>query len=131
MSKEDETSIAQIWDAFSGALDSFEVHTALQSVTTAIDCMNANFNTAEPWKLKGAERIKILSHFAEALRHAALTLLPFVPETAQKISEQLNVPYAKKMLEKDFVITDELKTWGGCKDWKTVEEPQILFPPVE
>ncbi|OGJ56098.1 hypothetical protein A2706_02115 [Candidatus Peribacteria bacterium RIFCSPHIGHO2_01_FULL_51_35] len=131
VSKEDEKSIAQAWKTFSDALDSFEVHAALQSVTTAIDCMNANFNTAEPWKLKGAERIKILSHFAEALRHAALTLLAFIPETAQKISLQLNVPYAKEMLEKDFVITEELKTWGGCKGWKTVGEPKILFPLVE
>jgi hypothetical protein len=35
------------------------------------------------------------------------------------------------MLNKDFVITKEMKQWGGIKDWKAVGEPEILFPPLE
>ena len=38
---------------------------------------------------------------------------------------------ASKMLGKDFVLTDELKAWGGCKDWTKAGEPSILFAPLE
>ncbi len=128
---DDEKNIAAAWKTYGDALDRFDVHAAIQSITTAVDCMNANFNTAEPWKLKGAERIATLSRFAESLRIAALGLLPFIPDTAQRISKQLGLPYAEKMLEKDFVLTEEIKKWGGIKDWKTVGEPEILFAPIE
>jgi methionyl-tRNA synthetase len=73
----------------------------------------------------------MLSRFAESLRHVALLLLPFIPETAKKITEQLNVSYAPKMLEKDFVLTEGIKAWGGEKGWKGVGKPEILFSPVE
>ena len=58
-------------------------------------------------------------------------LLPFIPQTAQKIARQLGVTYADRMLEKDFVITKEMKQWGGDRDWNGVGKPQILFPPIE
>ncbi len=58
-------------------------------------------------------------------------LLPFMPDTAYRMSKQLGVPYAEAMKEKDFVITDDLKAWGGIKDWNVVGEPEILFKPLE
>jgi methionyl-tRNA synthetase len=128
---EDELGVTVFWNTFSDALDRFEVHTAIQSLTAGVDKMNANFNTAQPWKLEGAERIAVLSTFAEILRHTALMLLPFVPDTAYRISKQLNVPYAEQMLEKNFVITDAMKTWGGISDWTMVGTPSILFAPLD
>jgi methionyl-tRNA synthetase len=134
VSSDDQTAIAGRWKGYQEALDSFEVHTALHGIFAAVDCMNAHFNASEPWKLQGAKRLSVLSHFAEALRHCALTLLPFIPAAAQRMSHQLNVPYADRMLRKDFVITEELRQWGGGeklrKDWKRVGEPAILFPPL-
>jgi methionyl-tRNA synthetase len=131
VSADDTKNIAAQEKAHREAMDGFEIHTALQGITTAVDCMNAAFNERQPWKLEGTERIQTLSHFAEGLRHVALGLLPFVPDTAYRMSKQLNVPYAEKMLDKDFVITKEMKEWGGVKDWKTVGEPSILFAPLE
>ncbi len=127
----DNENIALAWKNYSASMEAFEIHAAIQGITTNIDCMNANFNTAEPWKLKGEERIAVLSTFAEALRHTALTLLPFMPNAVYKMSKQLNVPYAEKMFEKDFVITNEMKKWGGVKEWKTVGVPEILFAPLD
>ncbi len=119
------------WQEFAETLNTFDIHGALQQVMTAVDAMNRAFNAAEPWKLKGAEKIEALSRFAESLRHVSLMLLPFIPGTAQKISVQLGVPYAGAMLEKSFVITESMKQWGAMKDWKRVGEPSILFPPLE
>ena len=127
---DDEKNIAASWKKYSDAMDAFDLHSAIQGITESVDRMNANFNAATPWKLEGAQRIAVLSSFAEGLRHAALCLLPFIPDTAYRISKQLNVPYAEKMLAKDIVITKEMKTWGGIKDWKRVGEPEILFKPL-
>jgi len=95
--------------------------------------LNELFNTQAPWMIKDnpAKKLEILSNFAECLRHVALMLLPFIPESAQKMSLQLGVPYAASMSDKDFVVTDAMKTWNGVKDWKRVGEPSILFPKVE
>ncbi len=129
--KDDLAETLRLWKEFAGAMDSFDLHAAVQQVVTAVDKMNAAFNDAAPWKQEPEKKIVTLSTFAECLRHASLMLLPFIPETARKIAEQLNVPYADKMLEKDFVLTKEMKTWAGVKDWKAVGEPSILFPPLE
>lgn len=130
-SSEDAQGTAAVWSAFSSFMDSFEIHTALQSLTAGVDQMNANFNTAQPWKLEGAERMSVLSTFAELLRLTALMLLPFIPDTAYRISKQLNVPYAEAMKEKNFVITEAMQSWGGIPEWTTVGEPSILFAPLE
>ncbi|HVW66840.1 MAG TPA: methionine--tRNA ligase [Candidatus Peribacteraceae bacterium] len=130
-SKDDEANIAAAWVQYADALNRFDIHGAIQGITTQIDAMNASFNLAQPWKLEGTERIAVLSRFAEALRHVSLALLPFIPDTAYRIARQLNLPYVDKMKEKDFVITDAMKTWGGVPEWKTVGEPSILFAPLD
>ncbi len=54
-----------------------------------------------------------------------------MPDTAYRISKQLNVPYAEQMKEKNFVVTDDLKAWGGAMGWMKVGEPEILFKPLD
>lgn len=131
VSSEDVQSAAMSWSAYEDAMARYDIHAALQYVTGGIDKMNADFNAAAPWKLEGAQRISVLSTFAELLRLTALMLLPFIPDTACRMSRQLGVPYAEAMCEKNFVFTDAMKTWGGISDWTKVGEPSILFPPLE
>ena len=121
----------QDWAQYSVFMDAFEMHAGIASVTGATDLSNKLMQKTEPWKKEGTDKTNTLTSFAEALRHIALMLLPFTPDTAQKISAQLGVPYADKMLERDFVITDALRQWGGAEGWTTIGEPTILFPPVE
>ena len=126
--KDDNTSY---WKTYSEAFDDFKLNSALEIAVNLMVIGNGRIDALKPWSLSGQDKIKMLSAFAELLRHISLLLLPFIPETAQKISKQLNVPYAEKMLDNDFVITDEMKQWGSQKGWKTVGEPEILFPPIE
>src|SRR3989338_53638 len=116
----DVKQISEKWNSYSAYMDEFRPHEAIKLSMEWMRLMNVGFNDAAPWKFKDdlAYRMKVLSGFAEYLRHASLMLLPFVPETAQKISTQFNVPYAKKMLEKDFIITPDMKRWGGVPEWK-------------
>ncbi len=122
--------IIEEWKQYDAAFAGFELQKAIQQVTVWIDRMNAGFNTSAPWKLAGAARANVLCEFSEMLRHVSLMLLPFIPTSAQAMSVQLGLSYAGKMLDKNFVITNEMKQWGGVKDWKTVGEPSILFPPL-
>jgi methionyl-tRNA synthetase len=130
-SAEDAKRAGDGWKKFSNSMDAFELHLGIQQAMELVDSLNIGIDRMKPWTLKGKEKVDVLSRFAESLRHSALLLLPFMPKTAQEISRQLNVPYAEKMLERDFVITPELREWGSQKDWKTVGEPKILFPPLE
>ena len=130
----DAENAAKNWSEVAAKMDAFEIHAALQFIMEQVSCMNQGFNEAAPWKLKEDTdlRIKTLGTFAESLRQVALLLLPFVPDTAYRISKQLNVPYAEQMKEKNFVVTDDLKAWGGCgAAWKTVGTPEILFKQLD
>ncbi len=118
------------WSAYGEKMDHRNFHEALRHPVLHTDASNKSFNDKAVWKLSGDEKRKELSYFAENLRHIALMLLPFTPVTAQKISRQLGVSYAEKMLDPDFVI-EPWKAWGADKEWKTMGEPAILFPPLE
>lgn len=130
---EDGERIAALWKKYAAAMDVMEVHTGIQHVTEAVSAMNTAFNNAAPWTIKddADKRIRTLGAFAESLRHAALMLLPFLPDTAYRMSAQLGVPYAEQMRSKEFVITDALKAWGGAAGWEKVGQPSILFAPLE
>ncbi|MDD5026350.1 MAG: methionine--tRNA ligase [Candidatus Peribacteraceae bacterium] len=118
------------WKLYADAFNDFELHNALGIAVNLMVIGNGRMNDHKPWTLSGTEKLTMLSVFAEHLRHIALMLLPFTPNTAYRISKQLNVPYAEKMLAREFVITKEMKQWGGQKDWKKVGEPEILFKPL-
>ncbi|MDB4978622.1 MAG: methionyl-tRNA synthetase [Candidatus Peribacteria bacterium] len=124
--------VASGWSMYAAHMDAFQITDALATdVMSCVSAGNQSFNDKAPWTEKDDEKRRvILAEYVELLRHIALMLLPFMPETAQKISRQLNVPYAERMLEKDFTI-DTVHEWGSLKDWKKVGIPEILFAPVE
>jgi methionyl-tRNA synthetase len=123
--------VSEAREASEKAMPSFGIHVAVGAAVTLVEKLNVLMQESAPWKMTGQEKVMILSSFAEALRQVSLMLLPFIPETAQKMSVQLGVPYAGEMLEKDFVITEEMSQWGGVRGWEKVGEPAILFAPVE
>jgi methionyl-tRNA synthetase len=119
-----------IWQQYERSMNAFEVHAALALVFEFVTNLNQTFNDIAPWKEESSVQAATLASFAEGLRHLSLMLLPFMPETAQKIAKQLNVPYADQMLEKNFVITSDMKKWGSQTAWQAVGTPEILFPQI-
>lgn len=129
-SPSDSTQATEGWKMFASSMDAFDLHSALAQTMKLVDVLNAAIDTTKPWAMEGEEKVQLLSRFAESLRHTALMLLPFMPDTAQRMTEQLGVPYADRMLDKDFVITEQMQQFGGQNDWKAVGEPSILFMPL-
>ncbi len=120
------------WQEYRHAMTSLDqVQRGIQCAFNLIAKGNEYIDSTKAWSLKGDDQKKALSGLAELLRHSALMLLPFMPKTALQISMQLNVPYAEKVTDKRFVITQELSQWGSQKTWKEVGSPAILFAPLE
>jgi methionyl-tRNA synthetase len=122
--------VSETWSDYRSSADGLMVHEVVQAITQLVDRLNVAMQERQPWKLEGAEKLAVLSAFAEALRHVSLLLLPIMPRTAQRMAVQLGVPYAAQMLEKSFTL-GSLTTWGACVDWHAVGTPEILFPKVE
>ncbi len=118
------------WAKYEMDMNAFDLSHAIQHPMLLAATGNQYIDLKKVWTLKNEEKMNELSILAEYLRHIALMLLPFTPETSQKISSQLGLTYAKEMAEKDFVI-GERKKWGSQTGWKHVGEPEILFAPIE
>ena len=127
----DATQATEGWEQYQKSMDALELHDGLHQAMALVDTLNGAIDATKPWEKEGEEKVQLLSRFAESLRHVALLLLPFVPDTAQRMSQQLGVPYADTMLEKNFVIDDTMKTFGGVTAWNAIGEPAILFAPLE
>jgi methionyl-tRNA synthetase len=121
---------AGLWSEYDASMQNWELR-GIDKAMKLVQEGNLKMEQKKPWTLPAEEKLVVLGGIAEMLRHTALMLLPYIPETARKMSSQLGVPYADQMLEKSFVITPEMKKWGGLKDWAQIGEPRILFPQIE
>jgi methionyl-tRNA synthetase len=122
--------IEDAWQRYEEKMNNFELSEALQIVCSFVSACNAYIDKKKPWGLEGEDKSSVLGVLVECLRHIGLMLLPFVPDTAQRMNNQLGVPYADKMLENSFVIEDK-KNWGSQKGWKEAGKPEILFKDLE
>ena len=129
-----EGNISTWQSTYYAFMDDNNFSVALQNILQKVDTFNAFIDSEAPWKLEGGAKVQVLSDLAEGLRHIALMLLPFMPDTAYRMSTQLNVPYAGEMLNTNFVLKNDdrdLTKWGSLgKNWKQVGEPSILFAPL-
>ena len=133
LQKDDEMTehISDVWKKFSGEMDAFDLSKAIGQAVALAVAGNMEMEKKKPWTLTGEEKTAVLGAIAEKLRHIALMLLPFMPSTAQQMSMQLGVEYAGEMLKNSFVITEEMKVWGGMKKWTRVGNPAILFAQLK
>ncbi|MBU0767012.1 methionine--tRNA ligase [Patescibacteria group bacterium] len=111
------------WKAYEDSLNNFQLDNGLGLAMNITSKCNQYIDEKKPWGLEGDEKVAVLSELAEALRHIALMLLPFVPKTSERMLVQLGLKVPQTL---------EGKTeWGSEKDWKKVGEPEILFEPLE
>jgi len=87
--------INKLDDNVAKSLDEFRFDEALKIIWEKITTTDQYINTNEPWKLKGEELKKILTYSVNSLATIAYCLLPFLPETAQKIEKQFKGPKIK------------------------------------
>ncbi|MBU1089705.1 methionine--tRNA ligase [Patescibacteria group bacterium] len=118
-----EEKANEMWQKVEVAMGKeFDFRAALAAIFTLVEFANKFVSEKKVWELEGEEKTKILATLLEILRHLALALQPFIPQTAGKIVKSLEVS-----LEGDF---EKLKKWGSVKEFK-LTKPGILFPKKE
>jgi methionyl-tRNA synthetase len=69
-------------------------HEGLEEIWKAVRACNSWVNEAAPWKIKDdpVHRGRVLRAMAEAIRIIGTVLIPFIPDSAHRILDQLSVP---------------------------------------
>jgi methionyl-tRNA synthetase len=113
------------WRAYETAFGEYRLHGALEAIWTLIGSADRYLNEQEPWKLLrghehdyaeglGDEIMRILSSVVLALANIAWLLKPFMPETADKLLDALQLDH------------DTTQPWHGRR--VVLQKHAALFP---
>lgn len=110
------------WKKYKDDLEKYRFDDLILLVNNFVKNIDQKISETKPWeKVKASEDISgLLYQFAEGLRQIALALLPIIPESVNKILDQLNYK-----IEDDF---EEAIKWGGLKEGAKIKKAEILFP---
>jgi len=103
-------------------MNAYKVSDSLEEVLKLARAANKYIDVSKPWELvkdetKQEELDHVLYNLFETIRYVAVGLKPFMPETANKIIEMLNIE------DESF---ESLKTYGLFKEQK-LGEVEVLF----
>jgi len=82
-------------DKIKKLMEDYRLNESLEEIWEFIRATNKYVNENEPWKLQGKELANILYNLLEACRIISILISPFLPETTEKINEQLGVKAGK------------------------------------
>ncbi len=113
-----------------GALKEVAFQRSLTNIWSLVSLANKYIEVNAPWALAKDEAKKerlqtVIYNTLESLRITAVLISPFLPDTANKMWEALNIP---EPFEEIRICDAE---WGGLKAGITVNKPAPLFPRVE
>ena len=107
-------------DKINELMDSYSLTDALNEIWSFVKACNKHVNDEKLWELKGQDQEKHLYSLLESIRISALLLSPFIPETSEKIFQQIGNS-SKSMKEAKF---------GLIKEYK-VKKEGILFNKIK
>ena len=126
-----ENQVREIFDAIHDELCQLQFHRALDGIWSTIHLADEYIEGRQPWKLaKDPANTSLLEgvlySVAEILRHIALHLYPFMPQTAETIAQQLgsSLDFTKPLLRED-------PAWGRLQTGIPVQKGPGLFPRIE
>ncbi|KKU13645.1 MAG: Methionine-tRNA ligase [Parcubacteria group bacterium GW2011_GWC2_45_7] len=115
------------WGQYESYMQSLILDRALDTVWAYVSELDTLIDRTQPWVLaKKDDKTRlneVLYILAENLRHIAWMLMPFMPDTTQKIFDQLGL--GKSELARDW---EETKKWGGLKPGTKIKRGESLFP---
>ena len=112
-------------------INNYQFSEALKDIWKFISRMNKYIDECEPWKLSKDESQKdrlstVMYNLVDSLYKIAVLISPFMPETAQKMINQLG-------LDKDVTILhiSDIKDWKSYPVGSKLNEAVPLFPRIE
>lgn len=117
--------------SFKDNMDKMELSLTIKTVWAFISRANKYIDETAPWALakdpaKKQELANVMYNLIEALRHISVLVAPFMPTTAKKILEQLNIPQDFASLQ-----LSDIEGWDGTPANMKVGKPEQLFPRIE
>ena len=116
---------------FAENMEKMELSLSIKKVWAFISRANKYIDETAPWALakdesKKQELANVMYNLAESLRQISVLISPFMPVTAERIWQQLNLPgsFAEVQLA-------DIKVWGGIAGGHKVGTPEQLFPRIE
>ncbi|MCP4577097.1 MAG: methionine--tRNA ligase subunit beta, partial [Deltaproteobacteria bacterium] len=119
----------ELIDKYESLMKKLGFHKALMSVWEVIGRVNKYIDTMAPWVLakSDTERLAtVIFHIVETLKIISVLVWPFMPESAEKIHEQLGL--AEK--GKDLKLND-LRQWGKERPVRAMTKAPALFPRID
>jgi methionyl-tRNA synthetase len=116
-------------DEYMDLMEGFIFHKALIAVWELIGKINKYIDTMKPWAMAQSDTKRlgtVLDHVLEAIKAVSVLLWPVMPQTAEKIQDQLGLGAIGKRL--DF---NDVRQWGKTKRVKPVTKAPALFPRVQ
>ena len=108
---------ADVFANYEKQMDKFQFSVALNEVFRLLDRANKYIDETTPWILAKSEETKarlltVMKNLCECIRISAILITPFMPETAQKIFDLLNVPASARTWEASCYCADENAVWN-------------------
>lgn len=113
----------ETWKLYQSHVAEFNLKAAAESIFALLNFANQYIDEKRPWELakkEPAQVLQILYHLLELLRHVSFMLLPFLPQSAEKIQAALG-------FEKQKLYPDNI-AWGVLKEGTSVKKIEALFP---
>ena len=123
------TMASTLRDRYEAEMERFQFQNALEQVFKTIQRANKYIDENAPWALAKdpANRVRlatVMYHLLEAIRICATLLMPFMPESAEKIFDQIGACEGCRTWEKANV-------WGSLRPDATVHKGEALFPRID
>ena len=114
---------------YEAQMEKFQFQNALDEVFRCIQRSNKYIDENTPWTLAKDEANRtrlatVMYNLLESVRICATLLLPFMPDSCQKIFAQIGAT-------EDITTWDTAKTWGKLSETVTVHKGEAIFPRVD
>ena len=121
--------VSTLRDRYEAEMEHFQFQNALEQVFKTIQRANKYIDKNAPWTLakdpaNRARLATVMYNLLETVRICAVLLTPFIPDSAEKIFDQIGACPCCRTWEKANV-------WGSLRPDVTVHKGEALFPRID
>ena len=130
-----DAEIKELWEEvlvnIEKRMNEYQFSEALKEIWKFISRMNKYIDECEPWKLAKDEYSKdrlstVMYNLVEGLYKIAALISPFMPDTAQKMLNQLGLE-----VDAEKMKLEDVKAWGAYPVGGKLNAAEPIFPRVE
>ena len=124
-----KTMASTLRDRYEAEMEHFQFQNALEQIFKTIQRANKYIDENTPWTLakdpaNRARLAAVMYNLLETIRICAVLLTPFIPDSAEKIFDQIGACPCCRTWEKANV-------WGSLRPDVTVHKGEALFPRID